>query len=80
MNRANRISDMVLLKRSLKLRRFVRCNRFGAPLIVVLGEQLDAIAANLRCPFGSQVISAGDGLVSTEDGHWSELRMAKSDR
>ena len=41
----------------------------GPPLVVVLGEQLDAIAADAAGDFGRLVIPAGDRLVSTENGH-----------
>ena len=42
---------------------------FGPPLVVVLRENLHAIALCLVCDFDGFVVAAGDGLVGAEDRH-----------
>ena len=69
----DRVSDLQLAQPGLKLRGVVRGQRLGPPLVVVLGEELHAIAATGRRGLDRLVISAGNRLVGTENGHGARI-------
>ena len=62
--RDTKFSEPVLEERDVVVGKF-----FGLPLVVVLGEQLDAVAVEAVGDFYGFVVTAGDGLVGSEDGH-----------
>ena len=64
-----RMGDSELAERRLKARRFGLRDRFGPPLIVVLREQLDALAAAVAGGLDGLVVAPRDRLMGAEDGH-----------
>jgi hypothetical protein len=61
--------DLQPLERGLKHRGLLFRNRFGEPLVVVLREDLHAVAAGAAGDLYRFVVAAGDGLVGSENGH-----------
>jgi hypothetical protein len=63
------VTDVVLIERLLEFFNFLIRNWLGPPLIVVLRENLDAIAiGSPRCP-RCLPVAACDRHVGTENGH-----------
>src|ERR1700730_119488 len=49
-----------------------------APLVVILGEELDAIAADELAAIGGFVVAAGNRHVGAQDGHFNPPQITKS--
>ena len=63
------MANLQLIHAVAKLLGFFVRDRFGAPLAVVLGEQLDTIAASSGSRLDGPVVTTGDAHVGTENWH-----------
>ena len=77
---AERVCDAEFLQSGLEEGDVFIGKFFGPPLVVVLREELDAVAFEAVGDFDGFVVSAGDGLVGTEDGHGEGVRMVGEGR
>ena len=68
-----RMADARLLQRGLEPGGLFHGDGLASPLAGILGEQLDAIAAQRMRRFHRLIISAGNRLMGTEDGHPSTI-------
>lgn len=65
----DRVFDHELSQRAAKSLDVVGCDRLRPPLVVVLGEELDAIAAAAMGNLDGLVVAAGHRHMSAKNGH-----------
>ncbi len=63
--------DLLLGQRRAELLHFRRRNLFRPPLVVVLGEELHAVAADGMGGFDGLIIAASNRQVRTEQWHFN---------
>ena len=68
----NRMFYFVLLSRRSKFGDLILCNRLSPPLIIVLREQLHALATGVCRAFNRPIIPAGNRLMGAKNEQVSE--------
>ena len=70
----DRMLDLAISKRRLEARRLILRDRLGPPLVVVLGEELHAVAAATMRSLDRLVIPASNRHVSAKNSHAASLK------